>query len=298
MRLDKLSDFRLLEALGAEGFKWRTPPKRLAVIAALTNGATGIWFAVFQVQGWTMPKALAIALLVPVGITIVGSLAVAVFEVARNVRAFAEHRATNALFVLETPPGFLDYLPDGLTASERLSTELILLSEDTNELTQKLDKHTASFTALVGVDDAYAPQREANRSAKTIARSAAYIEKRLELLEACVTEIDRNFPAWVNTQTITSEEDFEIARGARDSIEAGRVATLESLASTSELRDTYKETADMNAARTVRIASSRLADALSGIVRVLKRYEKSSGKLVAELDKKLEDWSRQQGKSV
>jgi uncharacterized membrane protein YsdA (DUF1294 family) len=287
-----------LDVLGAEGFKWRTPTKRLAVIAALTNGATGIWFAVFQVQGWTMPDALAIALLIPVGITIVGSLAVAVVEVVRNVHAFIEHRATNALFVLETPPGFLDYLPDGLTASERFSNELLLLGEDTEELGEKIEKHTARLTALVGLDDAYAPQREANRSAKSIARSAAYIEKRLELLEACVTEIDRNFRPWVATQTITSDEDFEIATVARNSIESGRVATLESLTSTSEYRDTYKQMAEMNAARTVRIAASRLADALSGIVRVLKRYEKSAGNLVGEFDKRVEEWSRQQGKSV
>jgi hypothetical protein len=115
---ERFAGFRPLEIFSSYGFEWRTPTKRLAVGVALANGATGIWFAIFQVQEWTMPTPLAIVLLIPVGITIVGSLIYVGVDIARNLRAFREHRATNVPWVVPESPGVLDYEPDGVRAQE------------------------------------------------------------------------------------------------------------------------------------------------------------------------------------
>lgn len=282
-----------------KGFKFQWPGSPVYGLwgATLASAAIGLLVGLFQVQGVEFPTPLFLVLAVVLFAVVAGGVALMAFEVWGIARALLEHRATSAEWLESEPPGFLDYIPDGLTASERFNRELVKLGEDTQELGQKLVKHTERFERLVG-GSPFAQQREANRSAKSIEQSASYIEKRLELLDACVKDIDRNFRPWVAIQHITSDEEFKVTQEARNAIEGSRQATIDSLKVTAEYRDTIAATEAQNAARTVRLASARLGRALSGVVTVLRRFEKSAANLLRELDKKLEEWSRQQGKSV
>jgi hypothetical protein len=285
----------LLPDIRRDFFKFQLPGSPVYGLwgATVASAAIGLLVGLFQVQGVKFPTPLFFVLAVLLFAMVAGGVSLMVFEVWRVVRAYLEHRATSASWVESEPPGFLDYIPDGMTAVERFNVEVVKLGEDTQELGEKIVIHTKRFERLVDADPR-AQQSEANRSAKSMERSAVYIEKRLALLEACVKDIDRNLRPWVASQHITSAEEFEMVEGARDATAGSRDATAESRQHTAVYRDTIQATEAQNAARTVRLASARLGKALSGVVNVLGRFEKSSANLVRELDKKLEEWSSQQ----
>jgi hypothetical protein len=286
MLLDRFAGFRPLEIFSSYGFEWRTPTKRLAVGVALTNGATGIWFAIFQVQGWTMPKPLAIALLIPVGATIVASLAVVVVDIARNLRAFREHRATNVPWVVSEPPGLLDYEPDGVRAQDRLTAEFEKLTEDTRIVGMKVEKARDQIPRL-GERNIFARQRWANRTARSINHSAIYIENRLAMLKLLVREIERDHRGLIETTPLETSEQIDTARLFRDTLNGSRAATSETAASVEEYREAVEGVESQNVSRSLRIAANRLGNALGGVARTLRSFEKVAAERVKELDRRL-----------
>lgn len=274
-------------------FQMPRSPVYLLWGATVASASIGLLAALFQVQRVKFPTPLFLTLAAVLLAIVASGVCLMAFEVWRIARAYLEHRATSVAW-LEEPPGFLDYIPDGVTASERFNEELLKLAANTEVLGEELGWHAERFERLAKVGDPFAQQREANRSAKVIEQNARYIEKRLELLRACVKDIDRNFGPWIASQHITSDEQFEAAKAGRDSIEGARRATAENLQVTAEYRDTINGLKAQNSARTVRIASDRLGKALAGTVVVLRSFEKSAGNQVRELDKKLAEWSASQ----
>jgi hypothetical protein len=266
-------------------------PTRIGLWAGLASAGIGLFFALFQVQGWKVPKPLALALIVVLLAVIAGAVSMIAFEIWRAGRRFLEHRATSPSWVASEAPGLLDYEADGLRAIERFSRELNKIAEDTVSLGKRLDRHTRRIVRLQG-KSAKRRQRAANRSAKSINKSAIYIEKRVALLRALVKDIDRNYSGLIASQEIETEADFETAVGFRNILDTGRTATTEALASVTEYRVSTQETEALNLSRTVRNASKRLAKALIGMETIFKNYEKSSAGLVRDFDRKLEEWRR------
>lgn len=107
-------------------FRWQPrATTRIALFAALASATTGLFLAGFQVQGWTMPKPVAIPLFVLLGAMIVASVSAIIVEAIRAFRSFLEHRSTTASWVESEEPGFLDYEPDGIRAFKGLHMSLI-----------------------------------------------------------------------------------------------------------------------------------------------------------------------------
>lgn len=272
-------------------------PGRIGLWATLGSAGIGLFFALFQVQGWTMPKPLGIVL----GVLLLGVAAFALcmisVEVWRAIRRYLEHRATSASWVASTDPGLLDYEADGLRAQKRFTRELNKLNEGTESLGKKLDRHAKRVTRLQG-KSAKRRQRAANRSAKSINKSAAFIEKRLALFKALVKDIERNYRGFVGAVTIETQDEYDAGAELRDTVASGAVTTAETLASIKGYRVAVEETEALNLSRTIRIATGRLAEGLKGIEAVFKSHERASAGLVRELDRKLDEWLRHQSGSA
>lgn len=268
-------------------------PGRIGLWATLGSAGIGLFFALFQVQGWTMAKPLAIGL----GVLLLGAVAFAVsmigIEVWRVVRRFFEHRATSPTWVASDPPGLLDYEADALRAQNRFVKELNKLNRDTEALGRKLEKHSRTMPRLQQ-KSGRRKQRGANRSAKDINVSAVYIEKRVDLLKRVVKEIERNYQGWItHVVEIKSEADHEALGELRSTINSGVTTTAETLVSITEYRLVVENIEAMNLSRSVRKASERLAKALGDIETIFRAHEKASAGLVREVDQKLAAWKPQ-----
>jgi hypothetical protein len=276
------------------GFRWEPgAAKNIGVGASLASVAIGLLLAAFQVQGWTMPKLLAIVLIVLLVVMIAVALSVIVYEVVRAVRGFLEHRATTPSWVSSERPGLLDYEADGIRASERFTKELKKLTRDTAKLGAKLRRHTKVFERSKG-KSSKARQRRANRSAKDIDRSAVFIEKRLSLLQVLVKDIARNAEGLIGSSELETDADLDAAKDFRDTLNEVHQSTAETLGSVGGYRESVKEIEQQNLSRTVRIASGRLASSLEGVEKMLRKHDSGSRKLVHALDRKIGETERGQ----
>jgi hypothetical protein len=264
---------------------------RIVFGSTLASAGIGLLLALCQVQGWTMPKFVALVLIAVLVLVIAVGVATIVVEAVRWVRRFLEHRATSASWVASDAPGLADYEADGIRAQKRFTHELNKMNKRTVSLGKKLQRHAKRMQRLQG-KSAKRRQRAANRSAKSMNRSAIYIEKRLELLRALVKDIERNYRGLTILAVIESDADFEAVSGLRDTLDQGRTTTAQTLVSVAEYRSSVEETEALNLARTVRNASGRLAKALRGIEATFKAHEKGSAGLVRDMDKKLDAWAR------
>jgi hypothetical protein len=259
---------------------------RVGVVTSLGSVAIGLLLAVFQVQGWTMPKILALLLIALLIAMIAASVAVVVYEVVRAIRLFFEHRATSPSWVSSERPGLLDYEADGIRASERFAKELNKLNGDTTRLGKKLRRHTEAFAGGEGTD-AKRRQKRADRSAKDINRSAVFIEKRLAFLQALVKDITRNAEGLIAVADFGTPEDLAQGQEFRAVLDGGCRVTSDTLAIIAEYREATRTTQQLNLSRTMRIASGRLVSALDGIVKTMRSHESGTRKLVQVLDRKI-----------
>src|ERR671922_540183 len=267
---------------------------RIVLGATLASAGIGLWLALLQVQGWTMPKPVALAMLVILAAVIAVGVSMIVTEAVRWIKQVLEHRATSPSWVASDAPGLADYEADGVRAQERFTSELEKMNDDTESLGKKLDRHAKRMERLKG-KSAKKRQRAANRSARRMNRSAVYIEKRLALLKALVKDIERNYRGLIMAGTIETDDDFQAVLELRNVLDTGRATTEGTLASVAEYRASVEETEALNLSRTVRSASGRLAKALRGIEATFKAHKKASAGLVRDLDKSLDEWRRSQG---
>src|SRR5215204_1001387 len=265
--------------------------RRIVVCASLASASIALLLAAFQVQEWTMPKLLAVILIVLLIVMLLVAVLVIVYEVVRAVRRYLKHRETSASWVSSEKPGLLDYEADGTAASERFTEQLEKLSRATQQLGEKLDGHTEAFERSKG-KGAKARQKRANRSAKDIDKSAVVIEERLELLQALVKDIVRNADGLIASIDLDTEEDIDGAKAFREVLEQTHQATAETLESIRGYRETVKEQERMNLSRTIRIADGRLARALEGVEKMLRKHHSGSVQLVRSLDRKIAEAER------
>src|SRR5436853_4341528 len=80
----------------------------------------GLVFAAFQVQGWTMPRPLAVALIVL--LLAAGGVAVLsiVWEAVKEAKRWREDREMSLEWVENERPGVIDYVPDMNRASKKV----------------------------------------------------------------------------------------------------------------------------------------------------------------------------------
>jgi hypothetical protein len=237
-----------------------------------------------------MPRTLGLTL----SVLLLGAVTIAVtmigIEAWQAARRYLEHRATSASWVVASEPGLLDYEADGLRAQGRFTRELKKLNNDTELLGKRLRKHTRRMARLEG-KSGRKRQRAANRSAKSINKSAIFIEKRLALLKALVGDIDRNYSGFI--RSIVSEPEIQAAIDLRDTLDTGHEVTMEARSSVAAYRVSVEEIEALNPSRTVRIASGRLARGLKGIEAVFRAHERVLSGLVRDLDRKVEEWRPQ-----
>ena len=234
-----------------------------------------------------MPTLIAVAFIVILLIMIVVALGVILFEVVKEVRRFLEHRATSASWVSKEEPGLLDYEADGLRAMERFTQELAGLGEDTRKLGQSLQKHTQRIGDPSLLRKPKLRQKRANQAAKSIDRSAVYIEKRVALLQALVKDISRNFTGIIKTANIETEEDKQASQALIDTLDTNGEIVAGTIEKVAEYRDTVRSLHQQNPSRTVRIATKRLAEALEDTVKVLRNHRQDSNQLGGQLARRL-----------
>jgi hypothetical protein len=259
---------------------------RIGLWASLASAAIGILFAVFEVQGWKVPGPLALALIVFLLAVIAVAVLMISVEVARAIHRFFEYRATSASWVSSEAPGLLDYEADGIRAGNRFTKELYKLNDDTETLGKRLARHSKRMERSAG-KSARKRQRLANRSAKAMNRSAEFIEKRLELLEALVKDVRRNTEGLIGAQDLETDGEIAAAAELSGTLKEGHQTTVETGESVAGYRDTVRDIERQNLARTVRLASHRLGDALDGMVKVLRRQESGSLHNAKALDQKI-----------
>lgn len=176
----------------------------------------------------------------------------------------------------------------------RFTRELNKMSDDTQSLGSKLEKHTRRHVRLQG-KSGKVRQRGANRSAKSINKSAVYIEKRVALLKALVKDMERNYRGVIATADIESEDGIQQALDLQRILNENREVTVETLASVVGYRVSVEEGEAMNLSRSLRIAQGRLAKGLRAVEAIFKNYEKVSAGLVRELEDKVSAGRRHQG---
>jgi hypothetical protein len=270
---------------------------RIGLRASFASAAIVILLGVFQVQGWTMPKGLAIPLIVLLVAMIVIAISMIVYDVVAAFRRYLRHRATSASWVSKEKPGLLDYEADGIAASEFFVEKLTELSSSTQRLGARLERHTEAFERSKG-KSANERQKVANRAAKEIDKSAVVIEDRLELLHELVKDILRNAEGLIGSVDLSTPDDLESAKDFRSILTETNQATTGTLESIRGYRKTVREQEQMNLSRTIRIADGRLARALEGVEKVLRKHSTGSVQLVRSLDRKIADAEREAARAV
>jgi hypothetical protein len=262
---------------------WRT---------TLAIGGIGVLLAAYQVQGWKMPKPLAISLIVLLIVMIALLVSTIVFETVLAFGRFLEHRATSPSWVASTEPGVLDFEPDGIRANKRLMRELRKLSRDTQRLGTKTNKHASRMNKSVG-KSGRTKQRRANRAARDIDRGASFIEKRLSLLEAIAQDISRNTDGLIATLVVETQEDIDALEAFRQVLEESYQTTEGAAQATDGYSRSVRDLEQQNPARTLRIACRRLGSALEGVVKTLRRVENGMRKATQALDRKIKEGEKQ-----
>lgn len=271
-------------------FEWEPGvAKHIAWYASIASVAIGLVLAAYQVQGWKMPKPLAVTLIVILLVMAAVALLATFFEVGRTILRYREYRATNPAFVSTENPGLLDYEADGIRATKRLTKEYNEFAGQTGKLGKKMERHTKATESRGASWGPKKRQRRANRAAKAINKSAMHTEKRLSLLKALVADVLRNAEGLVANIDLSAvdAEDIQGAKDFRDTLTGTHQEGTEALKSVAEYRETVQNTEQMNLSRTMRIASARLGGALDGVVDLLKKHTTESRKIANALDNKI-----------
>jgi hypothetical protein len=166
------------------------------------------------------------------------------------------------------------------------------LASDTGKLGKRMQRHAKWMEDAAKSKEAVPAKRKqqrANKAAKTIDRSAIFIEKRAELLEALVKDITRNYSGLISVATFQTNDDLDSGRSFLETLEGNRVACRGASGQVRSYRDSVRNVERQNLSRTMRISSKWLGDSLDATLKILAAFEGSSRRLYDELGKKLED---------
>jgi hypothetical protein len=239
----------------------------------------GLVFAAFQVQGWTMPRLLAVVLIVL--LLAAGGVAVLsiVWEAVKEAKRWREDREISTAWIAGEPPGLLDYVPDMKRANKKFIRQMAKLSGDTDRVGNRMARH-ARVIKVAKFLGPRAAQVWANHTAKGVFRSADFIERRTGHLRATVAEFARAQEGHLASLPAPTNDDERAALAAIGASFASRSATtLEAIVSTEGYRDVVRDSAQQNFSRTLRVSGNQLADQLDAMIVVLRRSLKDSQRL-------------------
>lgn len=250
----------------------------------------GIVFVIYEVQGWKMSTPLAVIFVVILLLMVLVAIGMILFELFSAGRQFLERRATSASWLSREAPGLLDYEADWERANKRFLKELNRLGSDSKKVGKTLAMETKRTQALVKSGKPLKgtkKQKSGNRAAKSIDRSAIYVEKRTELFEALVKEITRNQDGIITALSLHTEEHKAAAQAFVPALQSSEGATSGAVAAITEYRNSVRSLGQQNFSRTIRIASKRLGDGLDSMLKVFQQFQNSSHRLRTNLENKL-----------
>lgn len=253
--------------------------------AGFAVAAIGLVFAAYQVQGWTMPRLLAEVLIgVLLAVAAVAILSI-VSESMKEAMRWRERRETSTAWIAEEPPGLLDYVPDMSRANKKFVRQMSRLSRDTNRVGNKM-RRQSRWLKVARLFGPRAAQLWANHTARSVLRSATFIEKRTAHLDATVAEFARAQEGLLQTLDAPATDEDRVALAtAREAI-AGRSATTRAaIESTVGYRVEVAGFANQNFSRTLRVSNNRLAEQLDALTAVLRGSLKDSERLERLLDR-------------
>jgi hypothetical protein len=238
--------------------------------------------ATYQVQGEKMPRVLAAIIIYSLlAVSAIAVLSI-VWECVKEFRVWRERRETSTAWIDAEPPGHLDFIPDMQRASKKFIEQLNELNTDTARVGRKMRRHTR-VSPLMRFASSRMRQRWANSAARSVTRSAVFIEKRQDHLRATVGELKRVTEAQVASAAPETEADRAALLEFRRVIVSRNVSTLEAVASVEGYRDVALGLSEQNLSRTLRVSNKRLSEALDGIIRTLRGFVRDGERLEAAL---------------
>lgn len=260
--------------------------RRIGSRAVFGIGSVGLVFAAYQVQGWTMPRLLAVVLIGMLLVAAASAFLSIAWEAINEVRGWRERRETSTAWIAAEPPGLLDYVPDLNRASKMFSRQMDRITRDTARVGKQTsrDARTIKWAVRLGPRTA---QLWANRTAKGILRSAVFIEKRSAHLRETVDEHARVSESHLNSLgSPQGDEDRAALETARQAVAGRSATTAEAIESVSGYRDAVLGVSEQNFSRTLRVSNKRLADQLDAVIVVLRRSLRDSQRLESLLEGK------------
>jgi len=258
--------------------------------ASVAAAVSGLILAFFEVQEWDMPIPLAIFILVVFLLMLFIALGVACYEIILGIRKYFEERATSSAWVSKEKPGLLDYEADGKHAIERFTKELLKLNTNTEKFTTKLNRYSTEFNNLKKsgkIIKGIEKQKKANKVAKDIDRNAIYIERRVDLFDALVNDIDRNYTGIITKTVIQTEEDKIAVQNFLGSLFSYEQSMSGAINGVTQYRNSVRAIEKQNLSRTIRIASARLGDGLDNLLKTFQNSFQNSSYMRKKFDKKL-----------
>src|SRR5262249_1987693 len=158
-------------------------------------------------------------------------------------------------WVAATEPGLLDYEADAMRTARRYTKVLTRMARRTAWLGLRTRFYTKVTEVLGPHITARARQRLANRMASGINENAAYTEKRVELLQKLVDDLDRNYRGIITNQSLDTPEEIAQAKQFRATLDGNRQISGEAADSTLGYQQTLGQTAELNLSRSLTIAS-------------------------------------------
>jgi hypothetical protein len=108
------------------------------------------------------------------------------------------------------------------------------------------------------------------------------------LLEAIIKDVMRNQTGLVSALDLASDEDdLEAAKEFLEVLDGAHSTTAASMVSLAEYSESVRGLEKQNASRTLRIACRRLANALDGVLKALRRFDSGSGQIRGSLRQKI-----------
>ncbi|MBI2853060.1 MAG: hypothetical protein HYX84_08205 [Chloroflexi bacterium] len=260
--------------------------KIFSVQVAAPTGAVvvGLILALFQVQGWKMPTALAVSLLVILFGLLALSIGTVCLAAIKAIKQIAEHGATSATWVSAGVPGVLDCKVDGKRALDRLLKELRRWQIDIQTLaTQTQAQEHVLFQATRKDINPKALRGIVNWLGKQTNRSAIYVEKRKCLFETLTGEVVRNYEVMATTLKMTDEKDRASTENLIYGFDNLDRAGTDLINGVKSYRNGVELLEQSNLTKMIREASKRLEVSLDSMVTCFTQFQDNCHRLHTEL---------------
>ena len=234
-----------------------------------------------------MPDPLAIALIVMMVVLLMIALLVLLFEIGRGAVRFLRLRATAGPWNSAEPPGRLDYAADGVRASERFSVELIGLTKRTAKLAREINKHTRQISKRRIVSNPTKRQKQANKAAASIRRTAVFMKDREGLLKDLVEDVRRNYRGAIAISELNTDDGRKEAATFLTTLQDLYSTTVTTMGQLKKYRDSIQVLHDSNMSRSIRTATSDMLSAQDNLTKVIDSYNSGIGELVKEQKAKI-----------